>query len=497
MNLSKVLEGIAVEESLNMKDVAITNISSDSRTIEGDGLFFAINGYTRDGATFIPQAIENGAAAIIAEKNADLSSLSISEEIPVIFLSNIRHAMAIASCNLNHHPSEKMKIIGITGTKGKTTSTFMTKAILEAHGLKVGLIGSIAAYIGDKQLELTDRTTPESFQIQKTLAKMVEENCDAAIIEVSSQAMKLDRVTGCQFDYALFTNLSEDHISPREHSDMEDYFSAKLELMKATPNIVVNIDNEYTARVPSLLPEKNIRTFGMNSEVCDISAKNLKQSNAFVDFTLCADNKEEPVRVSIPGEYMVYNALGAIAIAKHFGVTAEEIRAALKDIKILGRSELVPNELGLTIMIDYAHTPSSLEAILKTVKPYTDGRVICVWGVGGDRDKAKRPIMGEISGRLADFTILTSDQPRTEDPMSILKDIEVGLKKVTDQYTIIPNRTEAIRYALTIAAEEDMILLPGLGNDLYMEYMGVKYPYNEREVIRDIIEEMLDKNISA
>lgn len=498
MKLSNILENITIKNSLNMRDIDITNISSDSRKIRENGLFFAINGYTKNGSDFIPSALENGAAAVIIEPDTDPASISISNDIPVISVSeNIRHALATASCNLNDHPSKKLKLIGITGTKGKTTSTFMTKAILEAHGLKVGLIGSIAVYIGDKQLEITDRTTPESYSIQETLAKMVHENCDVAIIEVSSQAMRLDRVTGCEFDVALFTNLSEDHISPHEHRDMEDYFDAKMELMKLTPDIIVNLDNEYTARVPSLLPDKNITTFGMNPKECDVSAKALKPSNAFVDFTLCMDGNEEPVRVSIPGEYMVYNALGAIAIAKHFGATFDDIRTALKDIKVFGRSELVPNKLGLTIMIDYAHTPASLESILKTVKPYTKGRVICTWGCGGDRDKVKRPIMGEISGRLADFTILTSDQVRTEDPVSILNDIENGIKKVTDNYTVILDRTEAIRYAISIATKDDIIVLPGLGNDLYLEINGSKFHYDEREVIRDAIEEMIQNDISA
>ena len=447
MKLSRILENTTVKDSVNMYDADITNISSDSRKIRENGLFFAKNGYLRNGFDFIPAAVENGAAAVVVEKSADLSSVMISKNIPVISLSeDISHALATASCNLNDHPSKKLKLIGITGTKGKTTSSFMLKAILEAHGLKVGLIGSIAVYIGDKQVEITDRTTPESYSIQQTLAKMVEENCDVAIIEVSSQAMKLSRVTGCEFDVALFTNFSEDHISPHEHKDMEDYFNAKMELMKLTPNIVVNTDNEYTAKVPSLLPDKNITTFGMGRESCDVSAKELKPSNAFVDFTLCMDGEEGPVRVSMP-----------------------------------------------TIMIDYAHTPASLESILKTVKPYTKGRVICTWGVGGDRDRTKRPVMGEISGRLADFTILTSDQIRTEDPMRILKDIETGLKKVTDNYTIILNRTEAIRYAISMATKDDLIVLPGLGNDLYIEYNGVKYPYNEREVIRDAIEEIIQK----
>ena len=495
MKLNEVLKNIEIKTSKNMKNVEITNISSDSRVIKENGLFFAINGYNKDGIEYIESAISNGAVAIIVEGSVNLDILEISKEIPIVSVEKMRYSLAIASCNLNDNPSHKLKVIGVTGTKGKTTSTFMIKSILEAHGLKVGLIGSIAIYIGDKQLEITDRTTPESYKIQESLAQMVQENVDVAIIEVSSQAMKLDRVTGCKFDVALFTNLTEDHISPREHKDMDDYFNAKMELIKLTPNVVINLDNEYTTNIPQILPDKHYTTFSMKNENADIFAKNLKPSNAYVDFTLCMNSSENDVRVSIPGEYMVYNALGAISVASYFNVTTEEIKKALKNVKVFGRSELVPNKLGLTIMIDYAHTPASLESILKTVKPYTKGRVICTWGVGGDRDKAKRPIMGEISGNLADYTILTSDQVRTEDPMGILKDIEVGLKRTNGEYTIILNRTEAIRYAISIATKDDIIVLPGLGNDLYIEYMNVKYPYNEREVIHDIIEEMLaEKN---
>ena len=488
MKLKEVLKEVEILETNGDLEVDITNIASDSRKIFEGGVFFAIKGFSLDGTKFIESAIKNGAIAIVVESDFDMNLAQ--KNITYIKLKNIRKALAIASCNLYDNPSKKLKLVGVTGTKGKTTSTFMIKSILEKHGLKVGLIGSIAVYIGDKELEITDRTTPESFVIQKYLAKMVEEKVDIAILEVSSQAMILDRVTGCEFDICLFTNLTEDHISPKEHKDMEDYFNAKLSLMKLTQNIVTTLDNSYTARIKKELPNKTITTFGLK-EKSDIMAKELKMTNSSTTFTLCINGKEDEVKVSIPGEYMVYNSLGAIGVGLYFGVTIRDIKNGLDNFKVFGRSELVPNKLGLTIMIDYAHTPSSLQSILETVKPYTKGRVICTWGVGGDRDAAKRPIMGEISGRLADYTILTSDQVRSENPEKILREIEVGLKKVTDQYTIILHRTEAIRYAIKMATKDDIIVLPGLGNDLYIEYNGVKYPYDERVVIHDIIEEML------
>ncbi len=493
MKLKDVLKDIDIIEYSGSLDNEVTNITSDSRILEKNGLFVAIIGYVLDGTKFIPNAIEKGASAIMVDETVSISDLSVPDNVCVVKVKNIRYQLAIASCNLYDYPSKKLKLIGVTGTKGKTTSTYMLKSILEQKGFKVGLIGSIAIYIGDKKVEEMDRTSAESYKLQKVLAQMVDEKVDIVVLEVSSQAMKLDRVVGCEFDCVLFTNLSEDHISPKEHKDMEDYFNAKLSLAKLSPVVIYNSDNEYTARIPSLLPEKKLLSFGMVKK-SDISAKDLILSNSGVDFTLLKEQEEIKTHISIPGEYMVYNALGAIATACTFDVSNNDIVNGLKDVRVFGRSELVPNKLGLTIIIDYAHTPSSLESILKTVKPYTKGRVICTWGVGGDRDSAKRPIMGEISGNLADFTILTCDQVRTEDPRKILSDIEVGLKKTNGKYTVILNRTEAIRYALSMANKDDIIVLPGLGSDLYIEYMGVKYPYNERTVIHDIIEEMLSSS---
>ena len=396
MKIKDIFNNINILESKGNLEAEINNISSDSRVIENNDMFFAIKGYDLDGTKFINNAIEKGATAVVVDETCNLADFNIPENVTIIKIDNIRYNLAIASCNLYDNPSKKLKLIGVTGTKGKTTSTYMIKSILQKHGYKVGLIGSIAIYINDEKIEECDRTTAESYKIQKTLAMMVKENVDIVILEVSSQAMKLDRVIGCEFDSALFTNLSEDHISPKEHKDMEDYFEAKLSLIKMAPFVVYNLDNEYTARIPNLLPKKELKSFAMNTEA-DITAKNLDLSNTGVDFTLCMNNGEYPVRVSIPGKYMVYNCLGAIGIATHFGETVKDIQEALKDIKVFGRSEVVPNKLGLKILIDYAHTPSSLQSILETVKPYTKGRVICTWGVGGDRDSAKRPIMGEIS----------------------------------------------------------------------------------------------------
>jgi len=474
-------------------DIDITNIHSDSRKIKEGGLFIAINGFSKNGIDFIPNAIENGAKAIIVEPDVDIHNLNISQEIALISVDNTRKSLALIACDFYDHPSKKLKLIGVTGTKGKTTTTFMIKSILEKHGLNVGLIGSIAVYINDEKIEDTDRTTPESIEIQKYLNQMVQKNVDVAIIEVSSQATKLDRVTGLDFDVGVFTNLSEDHISPKEHPNMEDYFNCKLQLLKMSKCGVINNDDEKVKTIKELLPNKVIKTFGIDNK-SDIQAdsKSLVITDSYIDFTINYNGNFEKVEAAIPGKFSVYNALGAIATCSYFDVTAEEIRLALKNLKVLGRSELVPNKLGLTILIDYAHTPSSLESILTAVNSYAKGKVICAWGVGGDRDAAKRPVMGEISGRLADFTVLMSDQVRTEDPLKILKEIEVGIIPTGKPYKIIVDRTEGIRYAISIAKPGDIIVIPGLGHDLYLERNGVKYPYDERKVIAKIIDEMIE-----
>lgn len=492
MLLNKLISKVEVINTVGDLNLDITNIHSDSRKIKEGGLFIAINGFSKDGIQFIPDAIKNGAKALIVEPDVDLSSLDIPKEIPAISVKNTRRALAQTACEFYDNPSKKLKLIGITGTKGKTTTTFMVKSILEAHGLNVGLIGSIAVYINNEKIEDTDRTTPESIEIQKHLANMVEKNVDVAIIEVSSQAMKLDRVTGCEFDVALFTNLTEDHISPKEHPTMEDYFNCKLELVKLSKHGIINNDDEKVSTIKNLLPTKNIKTFSINNPSdFKVNPTNVVITDSNIKFSILINGKEEQIEACIPGKFSVYNAAGAIAVSSYFNVSADEIRTALKDLKVLGRSELVPNKLGLTIMIDYAHTPSSLESILTAVNSYAKGKVICAWGVGGDRDAAKRPVMGEISGRLADFTVLMSDQVRTEDPLKILKEIEVGIIPTGKPYKIVVDRTEGIKYAISIANPGDIIVIPGLGHDLYLEKNGVKYPYDERKVITKLIDDMI------
>ncbi len=490
MELKKVLVGIDGLKAKGDLDIDITSIESDSRKVKKGGLFVAIKGFEADGNDYIKAAIKKGAIAIMAEPDIDKDLLKlIVKYATIIIVPDTRLALALAACNFYDNPSKKFKLIGITGTKGKTTTSFMVKKILEKQGLKVGLIGTIATYIGTKKVEDSDRTTPESNKLQFLFSKMVEHGCDAVIMEVSSQSLKLNRVAGCDFDIAVFTNFSEDHISPKEHPDMKDYFESKLKLLKMSKVCYSNADDLMVAKVPKLLPDSKVTTYGIDN-FCNLLAKDITITNAYVDFKVKIENKNERVKVCIPGRFSVYNALAAIAIAKEMKCSSENIKEALAEVKVPGRSELVENPKGLTIMIDYAHSPESLENILNAVKSYTKGRVISVFGCGGDRDSGKRPIMGEISGRIADYTIITSDNPRTEDPEKIVLQIEEGMKKTNGKYEVIVDRKDAIKAAIKMANKLDIILLAGKGHEPYQEINGEKFPFDERIIVKDIMSEL-------
>lgn len=485
MWLSTLLSQVETLDTRGNLNIEITSLHSDSRVVEPGGLFVAIQGTSLNGEDYIPQAIERGAAAVVLENEECLEKLSLPQDFPVVVVSNARIAVGRLACAFYGNPGEKLRLIGVTGTKGKTTTTFMIKAILEKTGFKVGLVGSIAAFAGDKKLAETDRTTPESIELQKLLAEMVAEGVEIAIIEVSSQAMKMYRTEGLSFEVAVFTNLSKDHISPKEHANMEEYFACKCLLMEKADQLVINADDGRVASVKERLPQKQGCTYGILRQAdYQASIKHLRRDGAEFEVN------GESVWVSIPGKFSVYNALAAMTASSFFGASMEQVKDTLSDITVLGRSELVPNPLGISIMIDYAHTPASLESILQAVRGYVTGKVICAWGVGGDRDREKRPIMGEISGRLADYTVLMSDQVRTEDPMQILKDIEVGIIPTGKPYEIVVDRTEGIKKAISMANPGDMVLIPGLGHDKYLERNGVKYPYDEREVIAKITTEL-------
>ena len=308
-------------------------------------------------------------------------------------------------------------------------------------------------------------------------------------MEVSSQSLKLNRVYGCDFDMAIFTNFSEDHISEKEHPDMEDYFNSKLKLFEMAKVGFVNSDDIRTARIPKLFPDKEIMTYGIDN-YCNLLAKDITITNSYVDFKVKLGTRNERVKVGIPGRFSVYNSLAAICIAQKMGCSPEVIKEALLEVRVPGRSEMIDNKLEIPIMVDYAHSPESLENILQAVKSYTRGKVISVFGCGGDRDPGKRPIMGEISGRIADFTFITSDNPRTEDPEKIVRQIEEGIKKTQGKYIVITDRVSAIKEAIKMATKRDIIVLAGKGHEPYQEINGTKYPFDERIIVKELIEEI-------
>ena len=480
------LEGLKVKGDL---DIDIKGVESNSKNVEEGFLFVAIKGFKVDGHEFIDSAIENGATAIIIEEGCDLKQIKNLDNIVVVMAKDTREALAIVSSNFYGNPSRKFKLIGVTGTKGKTTTTFMIKEILEKAGKKVGLIGTIATYINGKKLGDSDRTTPESLELQKLFSKMVEEKVEVVVMEVSSQSLKLHRVDGCHFDIVLFTNLSEDHISPTEHPDMQDYFNSKLKLFEMCKVGIVNTDDLHGAKIPRMFPDSQITTYGIDN-FANVLAKDITITNSYVDFKVKLTDRNERVKTCIPGRFSVYNSLAAICVAQKFGIEPEVIKEALLEVRVPGRSELVNNKLEIPIMIDYAHSPESLENILQAVKSYTRGKVISVFGCGGDRDSGKRPIMGEISGRIADFTFITSDNPRTEEPEKIVEQIEEGIKKTKGKYKVIVDRTEAIKEAIKMATKRDIIVLAGKGHEPYQEINGIKHPYDERIIVKELIEEI-------
>lgn len=481
MLLSKIFKDTDVKVT---KDIDIKYITSDSRKVEKDYLFVAICGFELDGHAYIENAIEKGATAILINEERydefkDLDAVILTTE-------STRFIMGKLACNFYDNPSKEFKLIGITGTKGKTTTSFMVKKILEESGKKVGLVGTVACYIGNKKLMDSDRTTPEALELQSLFRQMSDEGCEYVVMEVSSQSLKLGRVDGCDFDIALFTNLSEDHISPHEHSSMKDYFECKCKLFDMVKTAAVNYDDEKGKELVELKPNCSFLTYGFKSN-CDNKATNINITNELTTFNINLYGKEELVEISIPGEFTVYNALGAISLCERLGIESKYILSGLKKVRVPGRSELIDNDKGLTIMLDYAHSEESLRNILAAVKTYTKGRVICLFGCGGDRDARKRPKMAKVSGELADFTIITSDNPRTEDPVTICNEVEAGIKGITDQYVVIVDRIEAIRYAVKMAKKDDIVVLAGKGHESYQIIGHEKFPFDEKEIVLDCL----------
>ena len=488
MELKKVLNGIENYKSKGNIEIDVLSIEDNSKNVKPGSLFVAVKGFDFDGHEFVGEAISNGATAVILDMSANLKSLKIPDDITVVIVQDSRIALAIVACNFYGNSSKKFKLIGVTGTKGKTTTCYMIKKILEKAGKKVGLIGTVENFIGDKSLGESSRTTPGSVELQRMFYQMAKEKCDVVVMEVSSQSLKLNRVLGSYFDIGVFTNLGGDHISAKEHPDVEDYFKSKEKLFAMCPKGYVNADDFKTWILEKDSPKCEFKSYGIDN-TCDLLAKDVTITNVSVDYKVKIGAKNERVKVNIPGRFSVYNSLAAISVAQDLGATIENIKEGLLEVSVPGRSELVSNSEDYPIMIDYAHTVSSLTNILTAVKSYTKGRVICVFGCGGDRDKEKRPLMGEVAGKIADYTIITTDNPRSEKPESIIKEIEAGISKTKGKYEIVVDRKEAIKKAITMMNKKDMVVICGKGHEKYQEIKKEKIPFDEREIIKEVLEE--------
>ncbi len=464
----------------------ITAVVYDSRKVTEGCLFICIEGANFDGHTAAAQAVEQGAAAVVAGKEVQIPPESGAALIRV---EDTRYAMAFISAAWFGHPAQKLKTIGITGTKGKTTSTYLVKSILENAGFQVGLVGTIEVIIGEEHIP-SENTTPESYLLQSYLARMVEAGCDAVVMEVSSQALMMHRSQGFFFDFGIFTNMEPDHIGPNEHASFEEYMHCKGLLFRQCR---VGIANRDDAHWETVLAGHTcqLETYGLD-EGCDLRASDLRLTNEKgrlgVAFHVSGLVNME-AQISMPGRFSVYNALTAIAICRHFGVEEAHIARALRDVKVRGRIEMVHVSPDFTLLIDYAHNAMALESLLTTLKEYEHGRLVSVFGCGGNRSRLRRYEMGEVSGRLADLTIITSDNPRFEEPQAIMDDIVTGMAKTGGSYIQIRDRKEAIAYAIDHGQPGDIIVLAGKGHEDYQEICGVKHHMDERELIADILKE--------
>lgn len=485
MRLDKLLERLEYEVVQGSDEIEITTLINDSRKVEEGSVFVCISGAVSDGHKYIPDVAEKGAAAVVVEREVEAP-----ENVTVIRVADTRYALALMSAAYFDYPAEKMKVIGITGTKGKTTTTYMIKSILDSVGYKVGLIGTIEAIIGDKKIPAAN-TTPESYTIQKYFAQMVEEGCDCVVMEVSSQGLMLHRTAGIPFEIGIFTNLGKDHIGPNEHKDFDDYKRCKGLLFKQCKLGIANVDDKYFRDVFQGATCR-VETFGFSKEA-DLRAENVqlvsKPGYLGVAYHV-AGLMDFDVEIDIPGTFSVYNSLTAISVCRHFNVPVEKIKDALKKAKVKGRIEMIKVSDEFTLMIDYAHNAMSLESLLTTLKEYNPKRLVCLFGCGGNRSKDRRYEMGEVSGRLADLTIITSDNPRFEEPQAIIDDIKIGIGKTDGKYVEICDRKEAIKYAIGHGQPGDVIVLAGKGHEDYQEIKGVKYPMDERVLIAEVLEEL-------
>ena len=482
MVLSSLLERLEYTCLQGNVQQEITTIVYDSRKAEEGSLFICIRGAVADGHKFVPDVVKKGAKALVVEEPVEVPG-----DVTVILVKDSRYAMAFISAAYYGYPAEQLKTIGITGTKGKTTTTYMVKSILENAGYKVGLIGTIEAIIGDKVIPAAN-TTPESMVIQQYFREMADAGCDCVVMEVSSQGLMLHRTQGFVFDYGIFTNIEPDHIGPNEHRDFEHYLSCKALLLQQCRVGILNRDDEHFEKI---VKDHTCRleTYGFSREA-DLRAEDAKLvgGKGYLGISYHVKGLMDfPVEIDIPGKFSINNSLTAIAICRHFKVSEENIIKALKVAKVKGRIEMVRVSDEFTLMIDYAHNAMALESLLTTLREYNPHRLVCLFGCGGNRSKLRRYEMGEVSGRLADLTIITSDNPRNEEPQAIIDDIKVGMAKTDGKYVEIIDRKEAIAYAIHHGEPGDIVILAGKGHEDYQEIKGKKYPMDERILIADIL----------
>ncbi len=475
VKICDILKGVA-EIDIN-PDIEINKIAYDSRKVEAGDIFVCIKGYQTDGHKYASMAAQKGAAVIVATDKIDVN-------VPVIYVSDSRMALALMSKNYYKFPLSGKSLIGITGTNGKTTVTYLTKTICEAHGKKLGLIGTNQNVIGDEIIS-AERTTPESSELYALFDYMEKKGADGVVMEVCSHALELHRVGGCEFETAVFTNLTQDHLD--FHITMENYFKAKEKLFSMCKNAVINVDDEYGKRI---IPACKTYTYGIENDDAHLNGKNVKISASGVDFDLVYAGECYPVHLCIPGKFSVYNALAAIGAAISLGITPEmAVKGLLKAKGVKGRVEVVPTNTDYTVIIDYAHTPDGLKNIISTVNEFKKGRVITLFGCGGDRDRTKRPIMGKCAGSLSDFLVVTSDNPRSENPGAIIADILPGVKESGCDYVAIENRRDAIKWAIENAKTDDIIILAGKGHETYQILNTGTISFDEREVVRDCLQQ--------
>ena len=481
----ELLKDLEYEVVSGSVDVNVNELIYNTKMVSKECMFVCIRGAVFDSHDAAAEAAAGGAVVIVAEWPVE-----VPEGICVVRVKDTRYALALISAAYFGYPARKLKTIGITGTKGKTTTTFLIRSILEHAGIRTGLIGTIETIIGDRHIPASN-TTPESYTIQQYFAAMVEAGCQVAVMEVSSQGLKLHRTAGIQFDIGIFTNLAPDHIGPNEHESFEEYLECKSRLFRQCRVGIVNIDD---AHCPQILEGHTcqVETYGF-SEKADLRASDVKLVNrpGFLGVAYRVSGLTDmDVEIDMPGRFSVYNSLVAIAVCRHFDIRKEDVLAALEAAQTKGRIEKVKVSDDFTLLIDYAHNAMSLESLLTTLKEYHPKRLVCLFGCGGNRSRLRRFEMGEVSGRLADLTVITSDNPRFEEPQAIIDDIRTGIEKTDGKYVEIIDRKEAIRYVIAHGQPGDVIVLAGKGHEDYQEIKGVKYPMDERVLIQEVLEEL-------